>query len=298
MTRRLISLGILLAATTAARPQDAGGPSPPRLTHKRLGEMLTKLGFEPKERRNDYYHISIARDKLTFTYVVRHLDRRGVILLDTKLGDLPDNEQAPPLALRRLLEENEALGPTMFIYVKAEKAIYLAHPVEDRDLTSARLRKEIEIFNGLARKAYKLARGDNFVKLWGVPEEAANAGLAALRGEWQVMDFWTGGKLTPRGTLKKINFRAVINGTKLSWVSSQGAAVKKDDWTIAADPRRDPKAIDLINKDGQVQAAIYTLEGDTLTVVAAIDTGLPRPADFEAGKKSVKIVLKRIGGQP
>ena len=74
--------------------------------------------------------------------------------------------------------------------------------------------------------------------------------------------------------------------------------MKKEDWTIAVDPRRDPKAIDLINKDGLLQAAIYSVEGDTLTVAAANDTGQPRPADFEAGKKSVKIVLKRIGGQP
>jgi uncharacterized protein (TIGR03067 family) len=298
MLRSLTCLGLLFAATAAARPQETGDPSPLRLTHKRLGEMLTKLGFEPKESGKDHYLVSIARDKLTFTYVVRHLDRRGIVILNTRLGDLPDDEQASPLALRRILEENEALGPATFLYVKEEKGIYLSLPVSDRDVTPARLRKEIDGFDALARKAYKLARRDNFVKLWGVPEEVSRKGLAALRGDWQVVDFWNDGKLTPRSTLRKINLRAAINGNKLLWLQNQGGAVKKEDWSIAVDPRRDPKAIDLMNKDGQLQAAIYTLEGDTLTVVAASDTGLPRPGDFEAGKKSVKIVLKRIGGQP
>ena len=100
------------------------------------------------------------------------------------------------------------------------------------------------------------------------------------------------------GAYNQVELKNVINGNKLLWVQNQGAAVKKDEWTLAVDPRRDPKAIDLMNKDGLLQAAIYTIEGDTLTIAAGNGTGQPRPADFEAGKKSVKIVLKRIGGQP
>src|SRR5258707_13761134 len=121
MCRNLTWLGALLAATAlaAAQPPDAGAPPGP-LTPTQLGETLRKLGFEPEtiSKTKDWYRFPIDRDGLKIYYNVR-LYNKNRLLLFTNLVEIPENAPAP--ALRRLLEENDTLGRSNFIYNKGDK---------------------------------------------------------------------------------------------------------------------------------------------------------------------------------
>jgi uncharacterized protein (TIGR03067 family) len=295
MTRTLPWLGALLAAAAvgAAQPQDAGP-----LTPTQLGEILEKLGLEPKavSKTKDWYQVVIDREGLKFFYNIRLHDNRKQLLIYTSLAEIPDN--APPAALRRLLEENDRLGRPNFVYNKTDKNIYLLTPMENAGITSARLRKEIDQFDSGARKTRPLWQGDNFVKLWGVPEDVGQEALQALRGNWKIEERWVGGKRTLGSDLKKMDARVRIADGKVRWTFKSSGKDATDEQTMTVDPRRTPKALDLISKDGRVQAAIYELTDDTLTIAAGSGLGLPRPATLDEGKKGIKLVLKRTGGQP
>jgi len=295
MFRTLPWLGALLAAAAvgAAQPPDSAP-----LTPTQLGDMLDKLGLEPKviSKDKDWYQVTIDRDGLKFFYNVKLHDNRRQLLLFMSLVVVPAN--APAASLRRLLEENDTLGRPSFIYNKAEKNVYLLTPLENKGITSARLRKEIDQFDGQARETRPLWRSDNFVKLWGVPDDVNREGLDALHGDWSIEESWIAGRRTPTSDLKKTNSRIRIADGKARWNYKVDGKDKTDEYTLTVDPRGTPKALDLVRTDGQLQAAIYQLTDDTLTIVAGSGMGLPRPANLDEGKKGIKLVLKRTRGQP
>jgi uncharacterized protein (TIGR03067 family) len=295
MMRALPWLGALLAAAavSTAQPPD-GGP----LTPTQLGEMLEKLGFEPKSlaATKDRYQFWIERDGVRFQYNLSLADSRKQLWLSTGLVEIPEN--APPAALRRLLEENDTLGRPNFVCNKSNRTVYLVLPIENQGVTSARLRKEIEQLDGLARKTRPLWQSDNFVKLWGVPDDVAKEGRDALRGEWKIVERWNAGKRTLNSDLKKLDTRLRIVDGKAHWTFKVNGKDVTDEQSLAVDPRRTPKALDLMRSDGQVQAAVYELADDTLTIAAGAGLGLARPASLDEGKKGIKLVLKRTGGQP
>jgi uncharacterized protein (TIGR03067 family) len=67
--------------------------------------------------------------------------------------------------------------------------------------------------------------------------------------------------------------------------------------TFTLDPKKDPPEMDLTDpgqaNPGKVSAAIYKIDGDTLTICSSTDGERPRAFDAAAGSKFVLLVLKR-----
>jgi uncharacterized protein (TIGR03067 family) len=66
--------------------------------------------------------------------------------------------------------------------------------------------------------------------------------------------------------------------------------------TFTFDPTKDPPEMDISEPTnaGKVSAAIYKLNGDTLTICTSTDGERPKAFDAPGGSKFVLLVLKRI----
>jgi len=68
--------------------------------------------------------------------------------------------------------------------------------------------------------------------------------------------------------------------------------------TFTFDAKKDPAEMDVTDpaqaNPGKVSAAIYKIDGDTLTICSSTDGERPRAFDAPAGSKFVLLTLKRI----
>jgi uncharacterized protein (TIGR03067 family) len=295
MTRRsLVGSVVLLAAAAVATAQDAKpGPTPPPggYTLAQLGETLKKLGYEPEAIGNakDSFRIAITRNdrKITYTLWIDSVNA-AVIWCDTVLARFSDKCQPNAEALRRLLEENDRIGPSVFNYDKADRSLFLSGPIPNQDLTPAALRKAIDACDETARKAEPLWRFCNLVRLSTVPADVAGPAIAALQGEWTAVELVNLGTTVPKEQLAQLSIR--FDGDRMYASNGQ----MKITTTVVVDPRRQPAAIDMITAEGAIELAIYQLDGDTLTIVFR-PNHKPRATGFEIkpGEQMSKMVLKR-----
>ena len=114
-----------------------------------------------------------------------------------------------------------------------------------------------------------------FVLPGGLPPLAQTADLKALQGEWVlVAESLSGSPIrSPRGS-----YTVTFNGTQCTVRAGKEVTAR---WEVALDPTKEPKRMDE-TADGKSLAAIYRLDGDTLTVAFRNHWNDPRrPTDFE-----------------
>jgi uncharacterized protein (TIGR03067 family) len=116
--------------------------------------------------------------------------------------------------------------------------------------------------------------------------EGAKKELARLQGEWLAKEFGRyGRKLDVRGEKLVL----VIKDAK--WIFTD----REKGEFIAIDPKADPKSFDLqsveAGRKGEVDEAIYKLDGDTLTVCLYQGKDKRRPAKFETGPEQPDTIL-------
>jgi uncharacterized protein (TIGR03067 family) len=261
-------------------------------TLEKLVEALTKLGYEPTVHgaNKDRCWITVNRGDYQTTVAFSFTSDRKTIWLECPLATVTFPAQAPSKAVRRLLEENERIGPAHFVYDPSDKRFRLYQGIGNHDWTPAKLRKEIEKFDDITRKTEPVWRIDNFLRLETVPDDVARPEFAKLEGTWKLIEGSEGGKVTPPEQLAKANVLVTIKGNKLTVDAPTG----KLEWTIFVDPAHQPKAADFIGPQDRVEAGIYKLEGDKLTIhISAV--GMERPVNFtttENDKRSI-LVLQR-----
>src|SRR5262245_53096979 len=124
---------------------------------------------------------------------------------------------------------------------------------------------------------------------------AAKEELVKLQGEWSMVSLEQRGEKARDEQVKR--FKLTIKGDEWTVTSSEGKG-KPTTMTMVINPSRDPKSMDLKVKAGDrefVFLGIYKLEGDTLTLRRATETGdVERPREFTTtAEEGLLVVWKR-----
>ena len=100
-----------------------------------------------------------------------------------------------------------------------------------------------------------------------------------LNGVWKAESLATDGKELDKEVFDK--WRWVVEGDKMTWSDGRGVEVIE---TFVVNPDKKPKEIDLTVTDGDDKGkqnkAIYSLEGDVLTICKPVGYGKERPTTF------------------
>jgi clostripain len=124
------------------------------------------------------------------------------------------------------------------------------------------------------------------------PAPGAKEELAKLEGEWTMVSLEERGEKAPDERVKR--FKLTIKGDQWTVTSSQGKG-KPPALTMTVDPSSEPRTMDLTGRDGDrefVFLCIYKLEGDTLTLRRAMETGdVKRPQEFSTTPEEGLLVV-------
>jgi uncharacterized protein (TIGR03067 family) len=116
-----------------------------------------------------------------------------------------------------------------------------------------------------------------------------------LQGEWLQLEYERGGVKQPLDAEAGWNPRTTFRGYEFVVTIADGTTPIKGTFTL--DETKSPKWIDYTDTwgedAGKTFLAIYTLEGDRFTFVAA-EEGEPRPVSFTTKAKEVLRVNQRI----
>ena len=144
--RVVLAVALALPALVAsAAAQDA--PPAGRVDAAGLKALLTTLGYQPRESRNEagveYEIVVRAPDTRAITTRVTLSKDGALVWLVAWLKRVPTNRTISGNAVLGMLIENDAIGPTHFSYNEGRRWFFLNKPVPNIDLTAERLRGEI-----------------------------------------------------------------------------------------------------------------------------------------------------------
>ena len=147
---------MLLGAAAHAQPERGTA----RIDHAGLQGLLTTLGYQPREVRNEagveYEIVLRLRTGAAVTTRVT-LSRDGsLVWLVAWLKKVPPGRTVNGNAVLDMLVENDAIGPTHFSYNERVRWFFLNSPVVNQDLTTERLRSEIDHVAGIAARTEPL----------------------------------------------------------------------------------------------------------------------------------------------
>lgn len=137
------------------KPAPAAAPSIAPLTDESLQEMLEKMGYEAKvEKTNqgNIYSVTIKRGTWTYIIDVSLSPSKTKLWLSGWLSVLPENEKIPVDKLLGLLEGSWTYGPAHFRYHKAFRQLNLGLCLDNREITPAVLRDQLENFMETMKK--------------------------------------------------------------------------------------------------------------------------------------------------
>jgi len=117
----------------------------------------------------------------------------------------------------------------------------------------------------------------------------------ALQGSWQQVALEVDGVPNPPEDISPPGAVTSFHDNHFAVRTAEGTLLLEGSFTL--DEAADPKAItwtDTMGPDaGKQLAAIYTLDGDAFTFIAA-DAGAPRPTDFRGGPgKTMRSFVRR-----
>jgi len=125
------------------------------LTEDTLKSVLDNMGYEPRKLSKGYL-LAIKQDTWTINMqVVLSPDGRKVGL-NSNLGSVPDPATVQADQWMSLLIANGDIDPSAFYFDKTQKKLYLHRSFDNRAITPANLRKEIENFAGNVKQTENL----------------------------------------------------------------------------------------------------------------------------------------------
>jgi hypothetical protein len=125
------------------------------LTDETLKTALDNMGFEPKKLSKGYL-LAIKQDTWTLNVqIVLSPDGRKAGL-NANLGKVEDASTVSASQWMDLLISNGDIDPSAFYFDKEQKKLYLHRSFDNRAITPAVLRKEIDSFAANIRQTEKL----------------------------------------------------------------------------------------------------------------------------------------------
>lgn len=129
---------------SAAEPTPAGG-----LTEATLRDMLDDEGFEVITKTNSeggkYYVIGFTKNKIDFKLTVDISPSRTKLWLSTSFTGVPTADKLSPEQLMKMLASNSK-SATFFVVDEKSKEVYLKRHFDNRSVTRATLRAELDRF--------------------------------------------------------------------------------------------------------------------------------------------------------
>lgn len=143
---------LVLWASTAlfsiVRAQQTGAEARPpvqALTADSLQKMLDDMGYAPK-KLNTGYLISIKRDAWNYNIQVALSPDGSKIGMNANLGAIPKLEDVTAPQWLSLLEANEEVDPSTFYVAKSNQKLYIHRTMDNRALTPAYFRQQVDYF--------------------------------------------------------------------------------------------------------------------------------------------------------
>ncbi|MBC8874602.1 MAG: TIGR03067 domain-containing protein [Planctomycetes bacterium] len=135
-----------------------------------------------------------------------------------------------------------------------------------------------------------------------IQAEGDNQGKHELQGSWDLQRIVLDGKPFPV-QVKEVKF--IFSKDRLTIVppDENAESFPRQTLSFTLHPETNPKSIDTTNLDGSTKgmtlAGIYKIEGDSLTVCIATESGAARPKSFESkeGSKLAVYTLQRAKPQ-
>ena len=135
---------MLLGAAAHAQPERGTA----RIDHAGLQGLLTTLGYQPREVRNEsgpeYEIVLRPPGGLAVTTRVTLSKDGTLVWLVAWLKKVPPGRTINGNAILNMLVENDAIGPTHFSYNEARRWFFLNKPVPNQGLTAEQLRAAIQ----------------------------------------------------------------------------------------------------------------------------------------------------------
>lgn len=149
----LLALALWGSATFTPNIQAQGSDeraSGVTLSNDTLKSMLDGLGYEPKALSKGYL-IALKKDTWTINMQLVLSPDLTKVGLNANLGAIEKMEDVTAATWLALLQENATIDPSSFYVDKDQKKLYLHRVLDNRAITPAYIRKQVETFAGNVR---------------------------------------------------------------------------------------------------------------------------------------------------
>jgi uncharacterized protein (TIGR03067 family) len=287
---RLVFLALIFTACAAVCADEPKKDAPKgkesvRLDTKTLGEMLVDMGLETKLVDDIFHKIRWSIKDSEFPLWLSISTDKRTLWVYTEFKLRSDCDKAPATAWLKLLEKNDAIGPSRFALDEKGKRLTFRRPLNNADLTAAQLRKELNSFVEDLKANQELWQPAAFLPPL-TPE--ATKMLGKLAGNWKITESTSMGKPVPPEATAKVTFTIEKNQFR---TFKDGNETPKS--TIYLEVHDGKITIDLVGTS-VTERGILKLEGETLTLCTAYGDA-ERPTDFTSTEKNKNtlLVLKR-----
>lgn len=120
------------------------------LTNDTLKSTLDGLGYEPKALSKGFL-VALKKDSWTINMQLVLSPDQTKLGINANLGAIEKMEDVPAATWLALLQENANIDPSSFYVDKDQKKLYLHRVLDNRAITPAYIRKQVETFAGNVR---------------------------------------------------------------------------------------------------------------------------------------------------